>query len=92
MPEFQAMRQTYGGWLDEVRDALRSINMPMEDWQNIWAFDFPKEYKNGTTPNDAGAKANRFWWHEQNKSLKQECRLTPDCWLPRGHQGACQPL
>lgn len=37
-------------------------------------------------------KANRFWWHEQNKSLKGDCRLTPDCWLPRGHQGLCQPV
>ena len=37
-------------------------------------------------------KANRFWWHEQNKSLKQDCRSTPNCWLPRGHQGPCQPV
>ena len=39
---------------------------------------------------DAAMKANRFWWHEQNKSLKQDCRVTPNCWLP--HQGECQAV
>ena len=40
---------------------------------------------------EAAMKANRHWWYEWNKSLKQECRQTKDCWLPRGHQGQCQP-
>jgi len=36
-------------------------------------------------------KANRYWWHEQNKSMGRECDKFPGCWLPRGHQGDCQP-
>lgn len=86
------MTVSYELWLSEVRDALHSINMPMDDWQTIWSFDFRAEYNAGTEADDAAMKANRFWWHEQNKSLKQDCRQTPNCWLPRGHQGACQPL
>jgi len=85
------MADTYEVWLDRVRDALRSINMAMEDWQPIWSFDFPREHKAGTTPGDAAMKANRFWWREQNKSLKQDCAKMAGCWLPRGHQGICQP-
>jgi len=37
-------------------------------------------------------KANRFWWLNQNKSLRRECRSTPNCWLPSGHQQPCEPL
>lgn len=86
------MADAYEVWLDQVRVALRSINMQMEDWQPIWSFDFPREHEAGTTPDDAAMKANRFWWHQQNKSLKQDCQKTPNCWLPRGHQGECQPV
>ena len=85
------MADTYQLWLDQVRDALRSINMQMDDWQPIWSFDFPREHKAGTVPSDAAMKANRFWWREQNKSLKQDCQKVPGCWLPRAHQGECQP-
>jgi hypothetical protein len=85
------MPDTYEVWLSSVRDALQSINMPMDDWQSRWPFDFASAYKAGTVANDAATKANRFWWHQQNKSLKQDCRQTPNCWLPRGHQGECQP-
>jgi len=83
---------TYEIWLEEVRGALRSINMPMEDWQGVWPFDFSVEHDAGTTPDEAAMKANRYWWHEQNKSLKQDCEKTPSCWLPRDHQGKCQPV
>jgi hypothetical protein len=86
------MIETYEQWLSQVRQALDSINMPMDDWQRTWPFAFRDEHAQGTSPNDAAMKANRYWWHEQNKSLKQDCRLTPDCWLPRGHQGECQPV
>lgn len=88
----QTMANTYEVWLDQVKLALQSLNMRMEDWQSIWAFDFKAEYDAGITADHAAMKANRYWWHEQNKSLKQECRLTPNCWLPRGHQGQCQPV
>jgi hypothetical protein len=85
------MADSYEVWLDQVKDALRSINMQIEDWQGIWSFDFDAEYKAGTNPDAAAMKANRFWWREQNKSLKRDCQKTPGCWLPEGHQGDCQP-
>ncbi len=47
------MADAYEVWLDQVRDALRSINMPMADWQKIWAFDFSAEYKAGTSADTA---------------------------------------
>ena len=86
-----AMANKYGAWLDEVREALRSINMPMEDWQRSWAFDFTAEYERGTAPDSAAMKANRFWWRQQNSSIGRACEKLPGCWLPRGHQGDCQP-
>jgi hypothetical protein len=86
------MSNGYEAWIRDVQQALGSINMAMDDWQSRWPFDFQAEYNAGTKADDAAMKANRFWWHEQNKSLKQDCRLTPNCWLPRGHQGACQPV
>jgi len=30
------MADAYEIWLDQVRDALRSINMRIEDWQDVW--------------------------------------------------------
>jgi len=85
------MNASFEGWLTEVRSALDSMNMPLDDWQRQWRFDFDREFGAGTTANDAAAKANRFWWHQQNKSMNQECRKSRDCWLPRNHQGECQP-
>jgi hypothetical protein len=86
------MANPYEKWLSDVQAALQSINMPFDDWQNLWPFDFQQEFKAGVKADDAATKANRFWWHEQNKSLNQDCRVTPNCWLPRGHQSACQPV
>jgi hypothetical protein len=88
----EPMMDGYEIWIGEVQKVLRSINMPMDDWQKVWPFDFPGQYKAGTKANDTAMKANRFWWREQNRSLKQDCRLTPTCWLPRDHQGSCQPM
>lgn len=82
----------YGVWLEEVKQALASVNMPMEEWQRQWAFDFQTEFLSGADANDAAMKANRFWWHEQNKAIHQDCTHSGDCWLPRGHQGVCQPV
>jgi hypothetical protein len=86
-----SMADAYEVWLDQVKDTLSSINMPMENWQRIWAFDFAAEYGRGTNPDAAAMKANRFWSHEQNKSIGRACDKIPGCWLPRGHQGECQP-
>lgn len=86
------MTDAYEVWLDQVKDALRSINMPMEDWQKTWAFDFAAEYQRGMSPDAVATKANRFWWSEQNKSIGRACEKIPGCWLPRGHQGECEPI
>ncbi|MGA7557425.1 MAG: hypothetical protein WBV60_20780 [Terriglobales bacterium] len=84
--------ETYEVRLRDVRAALQSINMPFDDWQKVWRFDFEKEFNTGVKATDAAMKANRFWWHEQNKAMQRDCRQTPNCWLPRGHQGECQPV
>jgi hypothetical protein len=86
------MADAYKVWISEVQRALRSINMSMDDWQSLWPFDFHAEYGAGTKADEAAMKANRFWWRAQNISLKQDCCRTPNCWLPRGHQGSCQPV
>jgi hypothetical protein len=82
----------YEQWLNDVRTALDSINMPMDQWQKMWAFDFRRHYDMGIEADDAAMKANQFWWREQNKALRQECQKTTDCWLPRDHQGSCHPV
>jgi hypothetical protein len=64
----------------------------MDEWQRTGEFDFRGQFEKGSAPADAAEAANRFWWHEQNKALKQDCRKTADCWLPRGHQGDCLPI
>jgi hypothetical protein len=61
--------EAYDNWFNEVRTALNSINMPMDDWQKRWSFNFTAEYKAGTKPGDAAAKANRFWWHLSLKTV-----------------------
>lgn len=82
----------YEVWIGEVQQALRSINMSMGGWQGLLPFDFQAECESGTTVDEAGMEANRFWWHEHNRSFKQDCCLTPNCWLPHGHSGSCQPV
>ena len=87
------MAESYDEWMNKVRAALDSLNLPMADWQVIGAFDYRSEYEAGVKPDDAAMKANRYWRHGWNKSLRrQDCLLTNDCWLPRGHQGQCQPV
>jgi hypothetical protein len=83
---------SFDTWLSHVRVALGAINMPMEDWQQSWSFDFAREYHAGTDPRRAADKANRFWWRSQNRALRQDCTRTPECWLPRDHQGKCEPV
>jgi hypothetical protein len=88
----KTMSSAYEIWLDQVRETLRSINMQMEDWQPVFSFNFQIAHDAGDTPDEAAIKANRFWWLRQNQSLRTECLKMPDCWLPREHQGTCQPL
>src|SRR5271165_1537894 len=77
---------SYNAWLTKVREALDSINMPMEDWQAVSAFDFEREFAAGSSPDDAALTATKFWWLQQNRRRNQDCCRTPNCWLPRGHQ------
>jgi len=86
------MTPDYRIWLRDVRVALASINMPLDEWQNVYGFDFEQEFKVGTDAATAADLANRYWWHEQNKSIGQHCLITADCWLPRKHRGECQPV
>jgi hypothetical protein len=83
---------TYEEWLMGVRDALTSMNMAIEDWQSIWPFDFRAEHDRGTEPDATALKANRFWWYQQNKSMRRECLQTANCWLPREHHGSCESI
>src|SRR5271157_5696714 len=64
---------SYDVWLAKVREALDSINMRMEDWQAVSAFDFEREFAAGAFPDDAALRANRFWWLEQNRKINQAC-------------------
>lgn len=84
------MLAEYATWLAEVRTALNSINMPLDEWQAQWAYDFERDYRAGVAPSKAAEQANRYWWREQNKAIGQDCRRTPDCWLPRGHHEQCR--
>lgn len=86
------MTADYTTWLNDVHSELDSMNMRTDTWQKAWPFDFEEEYRKGTAANVAAEKANRYWWHEQNKSISQDCLKTPDCWLPRKHRGECQPV
>ena len=86
------MESGFDAWMSQVRMTLESINMALESWQKAWPFDFDHEFKTGTRPKDAAMKANMFWWKQQNAAIGQECRKTPNCWLPKEHQGKCQPV
>ncbi len=86
------METQFDNWLRQVRVALDSINMPMDNWHRSWPFDFDHEFKVGTVPRDAAMKANKFWWQQQNRAIGQDCRKIQDCWLPRGHEGECEPI
>lgn len=80
----------YEAWLKDVEDALSSINMAIQEWQQNWHFDFEAEFKAGAAPKDAAMRANQFWWHQQNKTIGKDCRKNPNCWLPLNHSGECQ--
>src|SRR5579871_5124079 len=84
------MSESYSDWIRNVDATLRSINMSLEEWQRLWPFNFQQEFNAGVKPDDAAMKANRYWWFRQNKSLNRQCEKTPNCWLPRGHQGLCE--
>src|ERR1019366_6074562 len=50
------MAESYEKWLKDVQTALRSINMPFDDWQKLWRFDFQREFNAGVKADDAAVK------------------------------------
>ncbi|MBZ5658216.1 MAG: hypothetical protein LAO56_23385 [Acidobacteriia bacterium] len=58
---------TYETWLHEVRAALSEINMGIADWDEIWPFDFRREFDAGVSADDAALRANKFWWQQQRR-------------------------
>jgi len=61
------LASSYNAWPTKVRETLDSINMPMEEWQAVSAFDFEQEFAAGSSPDDAALRANRFWWLQQSQ-------------------------
>ena len=86
------MRQTNDEWMADVQALLDSFGMPLKIWQKRWAFDFKAEYRARISACDAANKVNRFWWREQNRLLREDCRVSRDCWLPDDHEGRCQTV
>jgi hypothetical protein len=80
----------FGNWLEGVREALASMSLDAPDWQAKWPYDFRRAFDAGVSSRDAALSANRWWFHQQNKAIRQECEKVANCWLPRGHQGACE--
>lgn len=52
-------------WLSEVGAALQSINMPMEQWQRTFPYNFPADFYAGIQPADAAKRANDHYWTQQ---------------------------
>jgi hypothetical protein len=42
-PSVKINEMTFEDWLNEVRTALKSINMPLDEWQRTWEFDFHQQ-------------------------------------------------
>ena len=47
----------YDIWFEEVESQLKSINMPLGEWQIIYQFDFLKEYQEGIEAAETAATA-----------------------------------
>jgi hypothetical protein len=48
--------ESFEAWFVEVRAVLASINMPADEWQKLWHFDFRREYESGACPHYRGGK------------------------------------
>jgi len=68
----------FDDWMAEVRSALESINMSIEDWQGIWPFDFQSEHAKGIAPAGAAEKLLASAWSRRClPSCCQELGATP---------------
>jgi hypothetical protein len=59
------MVDSYEKWLTDVKDSLESADMALDNWQNIWPFDFQQNFRAGMKADVAAIKASHFWWQEQ---------------------------
>lgn len=82
---------TYEGWLQQVKEGLMSIDMPMEEWQSVWPFNFSRQHRAGTSPADTAGMANRYCWHQQKKSMAHDCDKLPPAGCHEDNQRDCQP-
>lgn len=57
-------------WLEEVRLALAEINMPLDEWNKVWPYDFTHCFRLGMSPRAAAMAANHFWWRKGDETLR----------------------
>ena len=77
--------RSYESWLKEVDEALSSINMPMQDWQKSWAFDFRSEFAAKTTATDAAmflGDGPPLIWARRSTNSPPVCGSTSTCRKP----------
>jgi hypothetical protein len=82
---------TYEIWLEQVKDALRSINIPMEDWQSIWPFDFWGEHDMGRRQTKQQWKRIAIFGISKTNPWIRTARKHPIVGCLGVHQGDCQP-
>ncbi len=83
---------TYAAWMNQVREKLFANGMDFDEWQSAFPYNFRRSFESGTSPTDAATRTSRFWWREQEKLLRTQCNRAANCWLPRDHDGECQPI
>jgi hypothetical protein len=54
----------YETWIQDVWDVLAKLDIEAATWQKNWEFEFRKEYDCGSTPYEAAARAQDFWWQQ----------------------------
>lgn len=57
-------------WLEEVRQALLSINMPLAEWNERYPFDFDHCFRLGMSSTATAMAANHFWWRKSDDILR----------------------
>lgn len=55
---------SYETWIRDVWDVLAKLDIEAGTWQKSWEFEFRKEYDCGSTPYEAAARAQDFWWQQ----------------------------
>lgn len=58
----------FESWLSEVRAALDAINMPMDEWQRAFPYDYQADHAAGIAPAEAAKRANDHYWTAQENA------------------------